>query len=981
VVDRAARASSRKAWLARAGFADAAAAERELGRPELAELAGDEEFLRSVSSAADPDLALASVARLLGAAPDARDLAAALRDDDQFRARLLAVVGFSAPLADHLVRHPDQWPDLRRPNLVERPDHGEVRAALGRAGDADGLRVEYRRRLLQLAALDLTDVLDMAPVSAELAGLAAATLDTALELAARDLPSEAEPCRLAVIGMGKTGGAELNYVSDVDVIFVAEPVTGGNEAAALKTATTLATTMMRLCSEYTAEGTIWPVDAALRPEGKSGPLVRTVASHAAYYQSWAKTWEFQALLKARHVAGDRELADEYLSAVGPLVWRAADRDGFVEDVRAMRRRVSDHVRPTEAERQLKLGPGGLRDVEFAVQLLQLVHGRTDESLRSPNTLEALDALIAGGYVGRADGAVLDEAYRFLRTLEHRIQLQRLRRTHVVPSQPDQLRRLARALGLRHADELTTTWRRHAIEVQRLHEKLFYRPLLTAVARLPGEEARLTPEAARQRLEALGYLDPAGALRHLEALTRGVSRRAAIQRTLLPVLLGWFADGPEPDAGLAGFRKVSDALGDTHWYLRLLRDERAAAERMARVLSSGRYATELLLRAPEAVKIFGDDAELTPRPREPLEAEALGGLRRHDDPVAAIGGVRAMRRRELFRIATADLVGRLPAEAVGDALTAVAEATLAGALDTAVRAVELERREPLVTRLSVIAMGRLGGREMGYASDADVLFVHDPLDGADEQEAAESALAVANEMRRLLAVPSPEPALEIDPNLRPEGRQGPLVRTLASYAAYYDRWGEVWERQALLRAAPCCGDPLLAERFMKLVDPLRWPRAGLTDAQVREIRRIKARVESERLPRGVDKSMHLKLGPGGLADVEWTAQLIQLRHGHSVPELRTTQTRRALDAAVDAELLAPPDRDVLVEAWNMASSVRNALVLVSGRPSDVLPTDVRTLAALSRVVGYGPGTVATFLDDYRRRARRARAVVERIFFQT
>jgi glutamate-ammonia-ligase adenylyltransferase len=981
VVERAARASSREAWLARAGFADAAAAERELRRPDLAELAGDEEFLRSVSGAADPDLALASVARLLSAAPDARDLAGALRDDDQFRSRLLAVVGFSAPLADHLVRHPDQWPDLRRADLVERPDHAQLRAALGRANNADELRVEYRRRLLQLAALDLTDVLDMAPVSAALAALAAATLDAALELAARDLPTDAEPCRLAVIGMGKTGGAELNYVSDVDVIFVAEPVVGGNEPAALKTATALATATMRLCSEYTAEGTIWPVDAALRPEGRAGPLVRTVASHTAYYQSWAKTWEFQALLKARYVAGDRELADEYLSAVGPLVWRAADRDGFVEDVRAMRRRVTDHVRPTEAERQLKLGPGGLRDVEFAVQLLQLVHGRADESLRSPNTLEALDALIAGGYVGRADGAVLDEAYRFLRTLEHRIQLQRLRRTHVVPSQQDQLRRLARALGLRHADELTTTWRRHAMEVQRLHEKLFYRPLLTAVARLPGEEARLTPEAARQRLEALGYLDPAGALRHLEALTRGVSRRAAIQRTLLPVLLGWFADGPEPDAGLAGFRKVSDALGDTHWYLRLLRDERAAAERMARVLSSGRYATELLLRAPEAVKIFGDDAELVPRPREPLEAEALAGVRRHDDPVAAIGGVRAMRRRELFRIATADLVGGLPTESVGDALTSVAEATLAGALETAVRAVELERREPLVTRLSVIAMGRLGGREMGYASDADVLFVHDPLDGADDREAAESALAVANEMRRLLAVPSPEPALEIDPNLRPEGRQGPLVRTLASYAAYYARWAEVWERQALLRAAPCGGDPLLAERFMKLIDPLRWPRAGLTDAQVREIRRIKARVESERLPRGADRTLHLKLGPGGLADVEWTAQLIQLRHGNAVPELRTTQTRRALDAAVDAELLAPADRDVLVEAWNTASSVRNGLVLVSGRPSDVLPTDVRTLAALSRVLGYGPGAVATFLDDYRRRARRARAVVERIFFQT
>ncbi|HEX6234202.1 MAG TPA: bifunctional [glutamine synthetase] adenylyltransferase/[glutamine synthetase]-adenylyl-L-tyrosine phosphorylase [Jiangellaceae bacterium] len=979
MVDRAARASSRQAWLARAGFADPAAAARELGRPELAELGDDEEFLQSVSNAPDPDLALASVARLLSAAPDARELAGALRHEDELRTLLLAVVGFSAPLADHLVRHPDQWSDLRHSDLLERAAPTDVRAALGRANTADELRVEYRRRLLQLAALDLTDVLDMAPVSAELAGLAAATLDAALELAARDLPPDAEPCRLAVIGMGKTGGAELNYVSDVDVIFVAEPVAGGNEPAALKTATALATAMMRLCSEYTAEGTIWPVDAALRPEGKSGPLVRTVASHTTYYQSWAKTWEFQALLKARHVAGDAELAQEYISAVQPLVWRAADRDGFVEDVRAMRRLVTDHVRPAEAERQLKLGPGGLRDVEFAVQLLQLVHGRTDESLRSPNTLEALEALIAGGYVGRADGAVLDQAYRFLRTLEHRIQLQRLRRTHVVPSQPEQLRRLARALGLRHAEELTTTWRRHAMEVHRLHEKLFYRPLLTAVARLPGEEARLTPEAARQRLEALGYLDPAGALRHLEALTRGVSRRAAIQRTLLPVLLGWFADGPEPDAGLAGFRKVSDALGDTHWYLRLLRDERAAAERMARVLASGRYATELLLRAPEAVRIFGDDTELEPRPRESLEAEALAGVRRHDDAVAAISGVRAMRRRELFRIATANLVGRLPAKDVGEALTAVAEATLAGALETAVRAVELERREPLLTRVAVIAMGRLGGREMSYASDADVLFVHQPLDGADDQAAAQSALAVANEMRRLLAVPSPEPALTIDPNLRPEGRQGPLVRTLASYRAYYARWGEVWERQALLRAAPCCGDPMAAERFMALIDPLRWPRDGLTDAEVREIRRIKARVESERLPRGVDRSVHLKLGPGGLSDVEWAAQLIQLRHGCAVPDLRTTQTRRALDAAVDAELLNRGDRDVLVEAWNFANAIRDALVLVSGRPSDMLPTDVRTLAAVSRVLGYGSGEIAAFLDDHRRRARRARTVVERIFF--
>lgn len=977
--ERAARTTTRQGWLARAGFADAVSTAAELDSPALAPIADDEELLVAISRTADPDHAVRALGRLLPEAGD--DLLAALRSDEPFRGRLLAVLGFSAALGDHLVRHSAHWRDLCGLNADRRPTAEDLAEQLGKANNVEDLRVEYRRLLLRLAALDLADALAVVPVAAELADLAAATLEAALRIAARELPEDAEPCRLAVIGMGKTGGAELNYVSDVDVIFVAEPVDGGDETAALRTATVLATGMMRVCSQPTSEGTIWPVDAGLRPEGKSGPLVRTVRSHLAYYESWAKTWEFQALLKARHVAGDRELGERYLAALGPLVWQAADRDGFVDDVRAMRRRVEDHVRPAEADRQLKLGPGGLRDVEFAVQLLQLVHGRTDDTLRSPNTLAALAALTSGGYVGRADGAVLDQAYRFLRTLEHRIQLYRLRRTHVVPTREEDLRRLGRALGFRQSpvEELTEEWRRHAVEVRRLHEKLFYRPLLAAVARLPGDEARLTPEAARQRLEALGYLDPAGALRHLEALTRGVSRRAAIQRTLLPVLLGWFADGPEPDQGLAGFRKVSDALGDTHWYLRLLRDERAAAERMAKILASGRYSTELLLRSPDAVRMFGDDEELRPRDRAPLESEVLAGVSRHTDPVDAIGVVRAMRRREVFRVAAADLVGLLPSERVGEPLTAIAEATLSGAMEAAVRAVELERREPLLTRIAVIAMGRLGGREMGYASDADVMFVHEPLDGADEHEATECAVAVANEMRRLLALPSPEPALTIDPNLRPEGRQGPLVRTFASYAAYYARWGEAWERQALVRAAACCGDPLLGDRFIEMIDPLRWPSGGLTDQQLREIRRIKARVESERLPRGADPSTHLKLGPGGMADVEWTIQLVQLRHAGSVPALRTTHTRQALTAAADEGLIGTDDAEALLTAWEHANSVRNAVVLVTGRPSDSLPSDVRVLSAVSRVLGYGPGEVAGFLDAHRRTARRARTVVERLFY--
>ena len=342
--------------------------------------------------------------------------------------------------------------------------------------------------------------------------------------------------------------------------------------------------------------------------------MRTLASYTAYYDRWARTWEFQALLKARPVAGDLALGAAFADAVAPQIWNAADRPDFVEDVQAMRRRVEEHVPAEEADRELKLGRGGLRDVEFAVQLLQLVHGRSDIFLRSPTTLVALEQLSTRGYVGRDDAAELDRAYRFLRTMEHRLQLYRLRRTHVVPDDEVDLRRLARSMGFveRPVEELPTQWRRHRREVRRLHEKLFYRPLLDAVARLDATEARLTPEAALDRLEALGYADPEAALRHLEALTGGVSRRAAIQRTLLPVMLAWFAEHPDPDAGLLGYRQVSDALGTTPWYLRLLRDDGAVAERMARILASSRYATELLLRAPEAVRLLSDDTELRPR---------------------------------------------------------------------------------------------------------------------------------------------------------------------------------------------------------------------------------------------------------------------------------------------------------------------------------------------------------------------------------
>jgi len=329
---------------------------------------------------------------------------------------------------------------------------------------------------------------------------------------------------------------------------------------------------------------------------------------------------------------------------------------------------------------------------------------------------------------------------------------------------------------------------------------------------------------------------------------------------------------------------------------------------------------------------------------------------------------------------ADLTGTLEVAEVGAAVTDITAATLEAALAVSIASIEAERRAPLPTRIAIVSMGRFGGHELAFGSDADVMFVHDPVEGASGEEASTAAKHVANELRRLLALPGTDPALEVDTGLRPEGKQGPLIRTLDSYAAYYAKWSAVWEAQALLRAEATIGDERLCARFTELVDPLRFPAAGLGEDDVREIRRIKARVDSERLPRGADPATHLKLGRGGLADVEWTIQLLQMQHAGTVEALRTTRTLEALDAAVAAGLLAAEDARALARAWSSASRLRNAITQVRGRPSDSLPRDAREKAAVAYILGYGLGGESDELvNDHMRTTRRARAVVDRVFW--
>ncbi|MGY1624038.1 bifunctional [glutamine synthetase] adenylyltransferase/[glutamine synthetase]-adenylyl-L-tyrosine phosphorylase [Geodermatophilus sp. SYSU D00965] len=1011
--------------LVRFGFLDGERAARILSEPEIGlwdlernEPADPEAgpVVSALARSGDPDLAVLSLHRLIEALDradptggSAATLLARLRGSALLRARLLGVLGASSGLADHLAANPGDWTALdgdgrgsARPtaHALERqmlvavgadPDDPPWGVRLGKAApDASpkrvaDLRLAYRRAVLSVAGRDLGESLAAEDVAAELADIAAAVITAAMAVAVAEQPADAAACRLAVIGLGKCGGRELNYVSDVDVVFVAEAVDPTDEEGpAIRSATRVAAALMRICHEAA-----WEVDAALRPEGKAGALVRTLNGHAAYYRQWASTWEFQALLKMRPVAGDPDLGRAYVEELWPLVWQAGERPGFVAEVQAMRRRVLENIPPAQAERELKLGRGGLRDVEFAVQLLQLVHGRVDVRLRVGGTLPALMALSAGGYVGRDDAATLIASYRFLRTVEHRLQLFRLRRTHLLPTDDQQRRWLARTLGYKPdargdaAAVLDAELALHTREVRRLHEKLFYRPLLSAVAKVPAEAAQLGSQAAADWLRALGFADPDGALRHMAALTGGLSRSAAMQKYLLPVVLQTLADCADPDAGLLAYRKVSEALGGNQWYLRLLRDEGQVAERLAQLLGSSQYIASLLTRTPEALRILATDDELRPRSAATLAGAWRQAAGRAADPQDGVRVLRGLRRSELLRVAAADLLGMLDVDQVGRALTDIAVATLRVGLDAAVRAYAAEQGiEPadVPTDVAVIGMGRLGGGEMGYGSDADVLFVHRPREGAEDTRATAAANAIAHTLRRLLGEPAPDPAFEVDADLRPEGRQGALVRSLDSYREYYERWMSVWEVQALLRAVPVAGDEALGTAFVELVDPIRYPADGLDDGQVAEIRRIKARVERERLPRGADPKTHTKLGRGGLADVEWTVQLLQLQHAAEVPALQVPSTVGALEALREAGLLDADQADALRTAWELATRARNAVFLVRGRPSDQLPRPGTELSGVARASGYGPDAdPGQFLDDYGRATRRARGVVERVFY--
>ncbi|MDK7750064.1 bifunctional [glutamine synthetase] adenylyltransferase/[glutamine synthetase]-adenylyl-L-tyrosine phosphorylase [Brevibacterium sp. UMB10442] len=959
------------------------------------QLAQDPE--RTLVAAADRDSAALGLVRIAEACQQNDiNLRQLLDESPILLNRLIIVSGGSEATVDHLVR----WPQVI-PTLADAPDFidscastpEELENTFTQAlADQDSvltgeqgitaLRRTYRDLVTRLVVQDLEhpepeEIVE--DVTRFLSDLAAAVFQAAYKIAEVE-QGERLRARIAVVAMGKCGARELNYVSDVDVIFAYAPREGEELDDEVRTqATDLATRVTELISGGAHEPALWEIDTALRPEGKSGALVRTIDEFVQYYRKVAHNWEFQALLKARPIAGCPELCEQFEDDVSPFVWTAGARSGFVSEVRSMRRRVVSLIPKNELDRHIKLGPGGLRDVEFTVQLLQLVHGPHDEDLRVRSTGGALRILSSHNYLASHEARTLAAAYRFMRVVEHRLQIPRMAREAVLPERTSKLRALARSVypvEQRSVDRLKKELAGHMRAVRALHKQIFYRPILDA-ATGSAHMSTVSETVARDRLTAFGYQDPAAAMRHIRALSTGLNRVAYVQRQVLPALLDWFSRGVDPDAGLVAFRRLSEGLSHTTWYLAMLRDSGVAVKNMARVLSLSRFASDLLISHPQSVQWLGNNERLQPSEPDAIATRMRERSRRRDDGVAAI---RKVYGEEILRTSVADTLGLYNLDTVMTALTNAMDITVHQALS------HVRRRLDAMSGIDdyqfcIIAMGRLGGAEIGYYSDADVMFVYEPgetLTPAQREALPSHAKQVALTLTSELEARSAEPIVDIDTDLRPEGKSGPLVRTLASYAKYYSTWSEPWEAQALLRARPIAGDQELGHAFVRLIDPLRYPQE-VPESSIMQMRRLKARMESERLPRGGDKKRHLKLGTGGLSDVEWTVQMLQLQHAHTHPALRTTSTLEALNAATKNGLIDEDSAHKLEAAWIIASRVRSAAVLYKGRGSGVLPTDETELEAIALLLGYEPGGGYQLVEDYLGATRRARKVMEHVFF--
>lgn len=976
--------------------------------------------------AASPDLA---IARLLDLDAGAAGLAELDRDE---RIALLTILGGSRHLSQVLRLEPSEWDDLRPAMAPVAPplpaldvDDLIARADEDAGAASAGLRRWRQRAFLRIGARDLWGVATLDETVASITRVAETAIAAAARIARHQLDQEygalelapGESNRFAVLGMGKLGGAELNYSSDVDLVFLHEaegPESRGGRRGSLAPLayfTRLAERMVKLLSEVTGEGFVFRVDLRLRPDGNNGPLTSSLAATLGYYEAFGRTWERAALFKARPVGGDLELGKQALAELAPFIYRRTLDFTMISDLEQMKARIDQEVSLAVRDRHVKLGPGGIRELEFLIQSFAMVHGGRDRQLRERNTLGLLGQLVEAGHLPEADGAALAAAYRWLRRVEHALQIDEDRQLHRLPDAEEDLRTVARRLGL-HREGAGPIWTRrvesdalarfraeHARHTGLVHAAFaeLFRGRRQRTMEIADATARLLVEDpdgpdAFARLAEIGFADPERASDDLRRIRDGSShrRQSAEGRRrvidLAPALLGAARHSPDPDRALGRLADFLDRVGARQTFVALLAENHATLGLLLNLFASSEYLTSELLAHPELLDtLVRSDLATVSKSQSEFERELSAQLASAEDLEQGLDVLRRYRHEEFLRIGLHDVQGAVHHAEVSEQLSALAEALLVAA-----RAIALDERRalygaPAGLDLAVVAMGKLGGRELNYHSDLDLIFVYGPSGSEGDPGAGcrigphEFFAKVAQLLLSNLQIATREGYVyKIDTRLRPSGNAGALVTSLDGFARYHESSSAVWERQALIRARPVAGSPSLRAAVARVIEGFVYGRSLAADERA-EIARLRGRMERE-LSREDAKHFNLKTGRGGLVDVEFIAQVLVLTHGERHPSVRKRATLDALDALGAEGLLSADDHRLLTSALAFFRGLENRLRIEGDSPVERVRRDPRALARAARRMGFADADVlagARLLAEWQRHREAVRAAFERL----
>jgi glutamate-ammonia-ligase adenylyltransferase len=999
------------------------------------------QVLLTASRTADPDLALNNLERLSTIIP-ADTLGQVLAREELCRL-LLTVLGASSFLAGILCRNREFFDRLLVQGEWERSKDettmlAELRELVPAGVDLvalqQGLRRYKAREILRIGCRDLDGRADLATVTGELSALAAASLQRACEICAALLTAEHGAPLLAavpgqtpvtaeftVLGMGKFGGRELNFSSDIDLIYFYSSVQGETSGVADAPGqpknriplhnyfVKLGELVTRAVSQVTEDGFVFRVDLRLRPEGNSGEIANSLRSAEIYYESWGQSWERAALLKARPVAGSRALGEQLLKNLEPFIYRRYLDYAMIEDIKVMKQKIDRSLtREREGELNLKLGRGGIREIEFFIQALQLIYAGKNPALREKNSLQALALLRREGLVKEADCRILHAAYLFLRTVEHRIQVVQERQTHSLPVRPEELRALARRCGFADTAAFQAELEQHRQGVAAIYRDLFYtgevelreevRPEILFLLD-PGADSDL----AKDLLEEKGFQNPDAAFDSL-SLLRGTGPAHLTQRArrqlerIAPLLLQEVIDAPEPEMALLNLEKFLTALRARGTFFALLAENRQIIKLLVSLFGTSQFLSRIFIQNPEILDSLVSRSYAAPFKDRAAMAHDLAELMvQAEDYERKLDVLRRFRKEEFLRIAMGDLLGHTPQEEGTMQLSFLAEVCLDQAL--------LLARDELLPRFglpyrreeggagheaefAIVGLGKLGGRELNYHSDLDIIFVYEgegdarPASGCDPerfrpQTNQEYFSRLAQRVISILTLMTREGTVyQIDTRLRPSGNQGPLVTSLPAFERYHEASAQIWERQALTKARVVAGPPELSRRIDRLVRSYAFDRPLPPTLKV-EIRRLRSRMEAEIAREGA-AHFNIKTGRGGLVDVEFLVQYLQLLHAGQFPALRVGNTLQALRILQDEAILSESEHSALEGGYKFLRRLENRLRLVHDQSINELSGERAYLVRLARRLGYpdrprNPAEV--FLEDYRQVTERIRKVFE------